>query len=1329
MARLALNLTEPAAPDPRRRRPGQDGPRLDDLRVAGSEYGAPIPLSVGTVRLAGQMIWATELEEREIRHTDTSAARVAGGGGKGKGGKKGTGLSDASAVGAWTEYRYYANFAVAFSAGPAHELLKLWADGNLIFDRTGVKESTHSLRLAFRFYPGSEAQQPDALIENSVEGGQAPAHRGLVYIVFEAFELTDFGNRIPSITAEIAFEPTAARPYKTPTWINASSTHTQGIRLDPERGLLYSADGAGVRVFNAATLEETDYIPPEALTRPDGSPSTARRVDAIGAGGILYIKTNEGWVLKVDAIANRVVGAINLPGDMGATCVVQVPNILAGQLDEYLIVEKWLGIGVWIVPPAFDTDLVDLNPAGIGKNVYGPTPVPGAVHPWGSTFYWGTATNGGSEGSIFKGTLYADPGAAVRAEAVEIVRLGTGYLTGFLGAGAPVESGAAHALVYDPADHSLIFYLTGYWTKFSEDLGVVWAVEGAYPSGQRIRQNTLTRNEFVAYLNAADHRVHIRSTVDGSLVRNESGWDPDGFRLGGVRGDIIMDGESNTIYTCDNDGPAKVYLGRANRVSSALGSAVAAIAARAGLTGDRIDVSALTGDVPGYSIADPDLTVRDILEPMMAAWRFDAVESDFTVRFVPLTDRAPVMGLSVSEEASDLLWLDEREGLFLEERRANETELPQTVSVSHYDPDRDYLKGEQHAQRPLFPTLSVQSENRLRIDLPLAITAEKALAAAWHILLDAWIGRSTYTFRTDHGVLALDPLDVVQITLEGRGRALVRITSVELSDGLALEFAARAVVAPTCQTVFDADGDGLAPDVLSEAPPVLIAPASADGGSGLLQSEVPNRLSDPGSTWLFLLDCPLLSDLHAVSRRSVLYYAGVPANPSRPWGSATVGFTRDGETYHRFGRLSAACGYGTLTEPLGAPHDPFVTDRDNTITVRMQTRDEALESVSMPAMLNGANMAAILTNDGAEIVQYQTVTENDDGTLSLSTLLRGRRGTEVFCGGHTAGARLILLDSGWLNTGLMALDDLGATLSWAAVSDGQSVLTVPVRGHVHRGRDLSPYAPVHLKAVLDGAVITLSWVRRTRLTGAWRDGVGTVPLSEASEAYEVEILDGPGGAVVRTFTDLTSPTVDYDTATAVTDLRQGGDWQAFTVTNPGAEDGGSSVGWTDRTLTFVQASGGVTGGSSFAPQGNDALAEATQDFAVPVAMEASADAGLLEARVVWWQKGTVVGANTPEANVHLEVLDGGGSVLETATSDWATITSWTERELIAVCPVGVRSVSVVIRGDGYARIDDVALFLRELDASPGTLTFRVYQMSDVVGRGFPGEANVTVETA
>jgi hypothetical protein len=60
-------------------------------------------------------------------------------------------------------------------------------------------------------------------------------------------------------------------------------------------------------------------------------------------------------------------------------------------------------------------------------------------------------------------------------------------------------------------------------------------------------------------------------------------------------------------------------------------------------------------------------------------------------------------------------------------------------------------------------------------------------------------------------------------------------------------------------------------------------------------------------------------------------------------------------------------------------------------------------------------------------------------------------------------------------------------------------------------------------------------VRRTRIGGEWKDGTGTVPLAEGAEAYEVDILDAPGGQVLRTLAS-TSPSVTYANADILGDF-------------------------------------------------------------------------------------------------------------------------------------------------------------------------------------------------
>jgi len=158
-----------------------EGPRLADLSVMASTEGAPIPRAYGRARLSGEVIWATNLEEVVSTSTQTT-----GGGGKGMGGGGGAGTTVTT-----TTYSYFANLAVGLCEGPIGAVMRVWADGKLL-DLTN---------LTVRTYTGDETQTADPLIV--AKEGDAPAYRGLAYVVFERLPLDNFGNRIPQLSFEV----------------------------------------------------------------------------------------------------------------------------------------------------------------------------------------------------------------------------------------------------------------------------------------------------------------------------------------------------------------------------------------------------------------------------------------------------------------------------------------------------------------------------------------------------------------------------------------------------------------------------------------------------------------------------------------------------------------------------------------------------------------------------------------------------------------------------------------------------------------------------------------------------------------------------------------------------------------------------------------------------------------------------------------------------------------------------------------------------------------------------------------------------------------------
>ena len=149
------------------------GPRRTALAGLTSGEGQPVARLYGRVKVGGQVIWTTRFEE------SVSVARSGG---------KSTSKNTVK-----TTYSYYANLAVGLCEGPIAQVRRIWADG-VELDQTLVTLRVHN---------GHEDQAPDALIVAKEGAGNAPAYRGLAYVVFERLPLADYGNRIPQLAFEV----------------------------------------------------------------------------------------------------------------------------------------------------------------------------------------------------------------------------------------------------------------------------------------------------------------------------------------------------------------------------------------------------------------------------------------------------------------------------------------------------------------------------------------------------------------------------------------------------------------------------------------------------------------------------------------------------------------------------------------------------------------------------------------------------------------------------------------------------------------------------------------------------------------------------------------------------------------------------------------------------------------------------------------------------------------------------------------------------------------------------------------------------------------------
>lgn len=1121
-----------------------DGPRLGDQTVTSSAYGAPVPVGYGTMRLSGNMIWSEGIEERQ-----TLTEQGGGGplGGIGKGG--------APSTTALATYTYFATFALAFAEGPAKQVLRVWADGKLIFDNTGIKDDIAKADFNFRFYPGSETQKVDSLIRDD-KGANAPAYRGLTYVVFSALPLADFGNRIPNITAEITFDGGNTLPTEDLSLIAGPAPGFEKASLIPDyfRGVFYYTDADAIgednylRRASTRDMQETRQV--QYITDALGNDVRTMRLQAIADNGYLLASTDSGNSQPLSLINPDTLGIIDTFGtsnsnvsfdpdgfailDTGKSSAISCTDwtgplyfiLCAGTTDSIGILKVFQGTNLEYI---WDSDSapnqLDLSFADANADIRGTC--------------GGAVREGFGVGYILAGDGYGSPDSADVNLYRIIIRQYAEYFAGatlpesaymgvefeLLRSFTPAELIPGETLLndvkgptYDVTDDTIMFQVEGnsdsqaYMLKIDtapDILGVVdpqilWRT--AIPSMRNFiggMGNSRLEGGLFGQIDA--DRAWALETAEGDLLFNEDGWSPNADNAGSQ----WFDSRTRTIVASSDatSGVTKYYLFRGDGAGTTLDRIVEDQCLRAGLDQSEIDVTDLADlEIPGYMIARTT-PARGSIQTLASAFFFDGVESDYALKFSKRDGKT----LSATVTQDELVTLDDNTGEFIEENRIQEVELPERFTITYMNANDDYQQAVHNAKRTLNPIPTMNSRNQLQLQVAAALTPDFAKQAAEKALYSSWIERSTYSVQLPWTYLALDPSDLIEITLDNG--TIFRTRLIEMNIG----------------GNFNVDASAI-----SEQPAQYTSNVEADGGnSGLIQTFLPSF-----STKLFMFCAPLLRDIDDTGRIVSNQYFGMGGFGQPGWRTGILFISPDGSVYSQEGSVTSELGWGAAVNALGDTGTPFQTDETNTLTVYMNTGAELMSSVTQAELLNGANGAMLIHANGIdiEVLQFRDVTVNADDSLTLSGLLRGRRGSEVFTGGHQAGDQFILLNGFGIGALQLDLGSLNNARFYKGLTNGQQLEEATVVAKTSPGVDLKPYAVVQQKAEdAGGNDIDLTWVRRTRLGGGLQNNLDTVPLNEDTEEYEVDILDGPDGNIVRGVTGLTDPEYTYTSALQTAD--------------------------------------------------------------------------------------------------------------------------------------------------------------------------------------------------
>jgi len=996
----------------------------------------------------------------------------------GKGGMFGGGATSIT-------YSYSCSFAVAYCEGEVIKILKRWGDTKLIWDSTSGNTGATSRGDKFNTYYGSETQSPDSIMEDILGDGTVPAHRGLCYDSYDEMELEDFGNRIPNMRAEVSTGSTPPTDVSLDeiayTEIGANITSIDDIRVVKNLGFYIGRSDDGlIRVQTSNDVQTANgYVAPTFFGYSN-SYIEAWDVDEAGAIYVIdYITAVPSGSIRISKVDSS---SMTVKTYISVTAVESVWPTKICTVGDYILVgfeavDKGDG-HTYALIRVYNKSL-----SSIGDCWFQDLTIVG--FPWATSMASASGIGIGllpMTGTIIYVSL-SGPTLGTISPATELYTA-TYDLSGDVPATATAITAAGSGVAVVCDDDKIYPYTISY-----NDFGWgVPAVGTPIVCGRHLRTRFPNAGKVWVQEPAADYihyEVSIESwtilqTIDSVVVTElTDSYDP----------------ITGSVYATPGADIHKYLFGRTGQETVTLSSIIEDICNDAGLVSGEIDVTDLDDNVRGFVINDVS-PARTAVEILKEAFFFDVVESDEKVFFVK---RSPATPKTVTVIPESDLGAYEGGGSpppKLEMTKQDEIEFPKEVNVQYLNPDADYETGNQRARRLIMNGQSVETYSFSG----LVMSDDDAKQTAEKLMNSRWLERTLYEFQLPRKYIYLNPTDVVQITLDSVTH-IIRLLKVEYGGNGLIK------------------ASGVAEDFTKYSSSATGTPGDQDHTEGI-------RIVGPSI--VHYLDIPILRD----QDDNVGFYIAACGVTSDWRGCIIYKSADDGLSYTKLCAIVSEASIGYATTELA---DGTVTNWDttNTITVKMTNGTPA--STTALNVLNGANAALL----GNEIIQWQTSTLNGNGTYTLSNLLRGRKGTDWATDAHTIGERFIVLSTATLIRLTISSDEIGSERKYKAASVGGSFQNAVVEDFTCNAVGLECYAPVHIEGTRDiSNNLTITWVRRTRVGGGWRDFVDA-SLGEASEEYEVDIYDG--ATVVRTISGITSETTSYTAAQQSTDGLTPGD--------------------------------------------------------------------------------------------------------------------------------------------------------------------------------------------
>jgi hypothetical protein len=691
------------------------GPRLDDLKISGTEYGQPITYVQAHPRVPGQIWWSSD--KREIATTTTT-------GGKGGGGVE------------TTTYIYEVDVLYGLTDNIIAGVTRIWMNGKLIWtnlstatDASIAASASTDLWTRMTVYTGATSQLPDPTYETAVGTANAVAYRNRGSIFFQGLQLGSSGQ-FPQLTFEVQTSAnsgvmlvavsdagTAFKKVWTSSTGETGSWTEVTVPLNAAWTEVVWGGPAASQQFVALSL--ASYI---TMVSPDGTTWTAGSATPLDPPfgsrswrGLIWIDELQLWAMVNGG--NECYVATSTDGKTWSLMGVRADSGVDSIEARYLAYHA----GTWVI----------FGPSGTG---------------------WRYSTNSGASWAIGTGLGPGYYGIWSDYYSKFIATLVGGTLVKSSADGSTWTTIATlgHVLggvAEDPTTTGRIYSGSGAgYLDYSDDGGTTWTQVDYGPG---------TTN-------------FVGPTWTGAF------WF--GYQYGGTQC-FISDTLTNTDWTTGEQvQPASNFnfvasstLTTQTPVDENLDDVVSRLCIRAGLSAAQFDVTDLanaTKQVRALAITQVS-TTRSVLEMLAATYFFEATVSDKI--YFRLRGGASQATITYENLGASLGDSSEVEPLAF--KRSNELEVPAQIALTYSNVDDDYQLDTQFSDRLLTAMESVSS-----IQVPIGFTAAEAKAIVDTLIMDA--ARSVITTNVSllGNNCRLEPTDVITATDADGSTFRIRLT-------------------------------------------------------------------------------------------------------------------------------------------------------------------------------------------------------------------------------------------------------------------------------------------------------------------------------------------------------------------------------------------------------------------------------------------------------------------------------------------------------------------------------------------------------------------------